>query len=90
MDKGNIKLLKQTISIGDVDNTAETHTHENGVKKYGWEWILSSVIFVEDLNIDSQVGTTTPIIDPANPVRKFSSVICRMAAQWLQIHEAVL
>jgi len=35
MDKGDIKLLEQTISIGDVDKMVDTHTYENGVKKYG-------------------------------------------------------
>ena len=71
-DKGNIKLLKQTISIGDVDKMADTHTHENGVKKYGCEGILSSIVFVEDLDIDSRVGASTPVVDPANSVTKFS------------------
>ena len=69
------------MSTGDLNSTVSTHAHENWVKKYGWKGILSTVVLVKDLNIDSWVWTTSSFtVDPANPVM-------RLGLPNLSIHE---
>ena len=48
-----------------------THTHKNWVKKYGWEGVLPTVVFMKNLNVNSRIwATSSVIVDPANPVAK--------------------